>query len=266
VGASDVNNLKIASSNYGSPVDILAPGLAVKSRNGGDPLLNPIVPMTGTSPATALVTGAILAKLSASPTFTPAGIESSLKSAAQAMSSGPRVLRSIVAPTSEFTPPDIVPDGLLAGATSPVPLSSTPFAVAALRTSSTPSAPVAPAPLAIDSDSDGISDIVETFHGIQQGPLPSPVISLDANRQIQFKFPIDQNLLDSEISGNTFVLRNGYSWQIRCSSDFSDWNIPVGSLSKSTDAQGQAWLTASFPAGTQPSCFARIEIVAPPAP
>lgn len=273
VGASDANNLRISSSNFGTSVDILAPGSAVNSRIGGDSLLNPIVPMTGTSPATALVTGAVLAKLSASPTFTPAGIESSLKLAAQVMPQGPPVLRSVVAPSSEFSPPDVVPDGPLAGETVPVPLSSTPVGqstspplqAAALRTSSNSSAPAASAPLASDSDGDGISDIVETFHGMQQGNLPSPVISLDANHQIQFKFPIDQSLLDGAISGNTFVLRNGYSWKISCTSDFSNWEVPIGSVSKTTDAQGQAWLTASFPAGTEPSCFARIEIVAPPA-
>jgi hypothetical protein len=262
VGASDGNNLKIPMSNYGAPVDILAPGYEVSTRS--ESATSPIVAMTGSSPATALVAGAVLAKLSASPTHTPAGIESSLKAASQAATSGPRLLRSIVAPSSSDTPPDIVPDGPLAGpislgqAATPVQTSS------AFPTSSSTQAPAAvPAPPALDSDSDGIPDIVETFHGAPQGVPPSPVLSLDAAHQIQFKFPIDQDLLDGAITGNTFVLRNGYSWKIRCSSDFSNWSIPTGILSKSTDTQGQAWLTASFPAGTQPSCFARIEIVAP---
>jgi hypothetical protein len=251
-------------SNYGTPVDILAPGFQVDTRKEGGSLLHPIVPMTGTSPATALVAGAVLAKLSASPTFTPAGIESSLKSAAQAMSSGPPVLRSIVAPDPGFAPPDVAPDGPIAGATIPVPLGSAPSAPAPLAQGSS-STMAAPAPPAADSDSDGIPDIVETFHGTSQGTPPQSVVSLDANRQIHFKFPIDPNLLDSAISGNRFVLRNGYSWVIRCSSNFSDWSIPVGTLSKTTDAQGQAWLIASFPAGTQPSCFAQIQVIAPSA-
>lgn len=266
VGASHENGVKIDGSNFGAPVDILAPGFEVDTRVGANPL------MTGTSPATALVAGAVLVKLSASPTFTPAGIESSLKLAAQVMPQGPPVLRSVVAPSPEFAAPDVVPDGLLAGATNPVPLSPTsansanlpPIAAAALQSSSVNSASAAVVSPGLDSDGDGVADIVETFHGMQNGNLPSPAISLDANRQIQFKFPIDQSLLDGAVSGNTFVLRNGYSWKISCTSNFSSWDVPVGSLSKTTDEQGQAWLIASFPAGNQPSCFARIEIVVPP--
>ncbi len=262
VGASDGNGTKIDDSNYGVPVDILAPGYEVKTHNGAA-----LVPMTGTSPATALVAGAVLAKLSANPTFTPAGIESSLKTAAQAMPSGPRVLRSIVAPSSEFAPPDVVPDGLLAGSISlGQETTSVQTSSSVQKSLSVPAPAAAPAPPTLDSDSDGIPDIVETFHGSPHGVPPSPVLSLDANHQIQFKFPIDQELLGSEIVEGSLVLRNGYSWKIRCSTDFSNWSIPTGSLSKSTDTQGQAWLTASFPAGTQPSCFARIEVIAPTAP
>jgi hypothetical protein len=265
VGASDVNNLKISSSNYGTRVDVLAPGSAVKSRRGGDPLLDPIIPMTGTSPATALVAGAVLAKLSASPTFTPAGLESSLKAAALVTPSGSRVLRSIVAPTPDQFPPDVVPDGpIIVGATSAALLGFTPSTVASLAPTASSAAAVNPAPLAIDSDSDGFPDIVETFYGSPYGIPPSPVISLDSDRQVQFKFPIDQSLFNSAIIGDVFILRNGYSWQIQCSFDRTDWVIPVGSLSKITDEQGQAWLTASFPAGSQISCDARIEIIAPP--
>lgn len=261
VGASDGNGTIIADSNHGVAVDILAPGYQVDTLDGINALP---VPMTGTSPATALVAGAVLAKLSASPTFTPAGIESSLKAAAQAMPSGPRVLRSIVAPSSEFAPPDVVPDGLLAGSISlGQETTSVQTSSSVQKSLSVPAPAAAPALPALDSDSDGIPDIVETFHGSPHGVPPSPVLSLDTNHQIQFKFPIDQDLLGSEIVGGSLVLRNGYSWKIRCSTDFSNWSIPTGSLSKSTDAQGQAWLTASFPAGTQPSCFARIEVIAP---
>ena len=77
----------------------------------------------------------------------------------------------------------------------------------------------------------------------------------------QFKFPI---AFDYFNRSTPFALGNGYTWGIRSTSNFKTWDVPVGSLSKTTDANGQSWLIATFPA-TGPSCFVQIEIH-PPAP
>jgi hypothetical protein len=101
--------------------------------------------------------------------------------------------------------------------------------------------------------------MVEIFHSGSGLKIPAPpVLSLTADQKIQYKFPIAFDLFRSS---DPFALGNGYKWGIRCTSNFKKWEIPVGSLSKTTDAMGQAWLIATFPAG-QPSCFARIEITA----
>lgn len=256
VGASNFNDARLSSSNFGAPVDVLAPGLDVRTRSQS--ATSPLVLMSGTSPATALVAGAVLAKLSTSPTHTPAGIESALKAAATATNLP--VLRSVVAPSSEFLPPDVAPDGPVTPASAPVSLT---WESIGLRTSSPATSgglnpPGASLP-ATDTNSNGLPDLVETFHGDPRGLPAGPEVSLSADRKIEFKFRIEPDLFDEK---NPFTLRNGHTWRIRSSSGLSSWAIPEGNLTKTTDAQGRAWLTASFPA-TQPACFARIEIVAP---
>lgn len=256
VGASDHSDVKFASSNFGPPVDLFAPGVGVPTRS--ESATSGIVLMTGTSPAAALVTGAVLAKLSASPTHTPAGIESSLKAAAEISAPGLRQLRSIVPPNNTFTAPDVAPDGPV----TPTPIALTwarPSAARSLQISPVvPNLPISPPPPAPDTNGDGVPDIIGVFHGTPQGLPQGPEISLSADQKIQFKFSIASDLFDGD---NPFVLRNGYTWQIRCSTGLSSWIVPEGELVKST-ANGHAYLTASFPADG-PSCFARVEIVAP---
>jgi hypothetical protein len=256
VGASDASDFKFAESNFGAPVDLFAPGVDVRTRS--ESATSPIVLMDGTSPAAALVTGTILAKLSASPTHTPAGIESSLKAAAENSDGGLRLLRSIVPPDDTFTAPDVVPDGLV----TQKPISLTweqPNTVNSLRIQAPESNSEIASPLPTpDTNSIGVSDILGDFHGAPQGVPQGPEISLSADQMIHFKFSIASDLFDGD---NPFVLRNGYTWQIRCSSGLTSWVVPEGELVKST-SNGRAYLTASFPA-EGPSCFARIEVVSP---
>ena len=252
VGASDSTDLKISNSNFGAPVDILAPGLDVRTR--GQSATSAFESMTGTSPAAALVAGAVLAKLSASPTHTPAGIESALKAAAETAAAGP-VLRSVVALTSDSIPPDVAPDGPVTDPLIPVSL-----AWAAAGVSPPASVP--------GGNSSQLSHIVDVFHHgnhpSQSGPPPHPQITRSSSQETQFSFPVAGDLFDRL---NPFLLRNGYTWRIRSSTtlpDWSvpDWSVPVGRLSKSTDSNGRVWLTATFPA-SEPSCYATIEITAP---
>jgi hypothetical protein len=263
VGASDGNNLKIPMSNYGTPadgapVDILAPGLAVNTRS--ESATSQIVPMTGTSPATALVAGSVLTELSINGSLTPAQVESELKTSAKVAANGPPILRI----THNSTVTINSPDGPVIPPTNPIPLAalSSTNLLRSMSVNATATATVTSPSL--DSDSDGIPDMVEIFHKGSCNALPaSPAISPVANNKVQYKFPIAFDLF--EIS-NTFVLNNGYTWGIKCSSDFKNWEIPVGDLKLTTDSKGQRWLIATFPAGAHTSCFARIEIVAPTAP
>ena len=243
-GATDRSDKRLTSSNFGAAVDLLAPGLEIRTLG-----INPAAPfelMSGTSPAAALAAAAALIEISVNGTRSPAVIESALKATAAKPSSGPPLLRVIVAP------PAIAPDGPITDPASPIPLSSNSSGFAE-------GSGTAPA----DSDSDGIPNLVETFRGtnpaLKETVNPLPAISLSANQQTQFCFPISRDLFDSS---HPFSLRNGYIWRVRCTATFTSWNVPNGSLSKFTDAAGQVWITATFPA-TGPACFARVEIATP---
>jgi aqualysin 1 len=78
--ATDINDNEASWSNYGSCVDIWAPGVGILStRRGGG-----TTSMSGTSMASPHVGGAAAVYLSSDPTATPAAVESALKSAAVA--------------------------------------------------------------------------------------------------------------------------------------------------------------------------------------
>jgi hypothetical protein len=257
VGSSDANDLLLSTSNsppgsrsnFGDPVDILAPGLNVRT----SPSNSPLVTMTGTSPATALVAGSVLAELSINGSLTPAQVESAIVPA-----TGPKLLRTSYASTVTI----INPDGPVIASDDPQSLSATtqlsgPLAMSASSIQGgeaiTPS---------VDADSDGIPDMIEIFHNGCCTKIPAPpVLSLTANNEVEYKFPIAFDLFRR---ATPFELGNGYTWGIRRTSNFESWAVPEGSLSKTTDANGQCWLIATFPAGT-PSCFVQIEIHPPAA-
>ncbi len=254
VGASNTADLMLANSNYGAPVDILAPGDSVRTRSQS--ATSPFVAMTGTSASAALVAGSVLAELSINGSLTPAQVEAAIKASAFIPASGPGLLRTTYASTVTI----INPDGPVIPATSPLPLAASVSLGQSQPISTAPGANTSPITPSQDSDADGIPDMVEIFHSGNSDKIPAPpVLSLTADQKIQYKFPIGFGLFRSS---NPFALGNGYTWGIRYTSNFKQWHVPVGSLSKATDAMGQTWLIATFPAG-QPSCFARIEIVAP---
>jgi hypothetical protein len=81
IGASNQSNGRLAMSNYGNAVDIYAPGQDIRTVKVSSPSSGSYDTSTGTSPATAMATGAALAMLSMHPELTPAELEASLKSA-----------------------------------------------------------------------------------------------------------------------------------------------------------------------------------------
>ena len=91
---------------------------------------------------------------------------------------------------------------------------------------------------------------------------PPPTLGLTANQKSSIQVPHRLRPFQKVGSVRTWATATlGESDALRIS---KAWEVPVGSLSKTTDANGQTWLIATFPAG-QPSCFAQIEIH-PPAP
>lgn len=79
VGASNTNNTRLWSSNYGASVDFYAPGEDVQALRYANPASGQYDLMTGTSPATALAAATALTQLSLNPGFTPAELEASLE-------------------------------------------------------------------------------------------------------------------------------------------------------------------------------------------
>lgn len=80
VGATDQADLKASFSNFGATVDLMAPGVSILSTLGsGD---SDYGNFSGTSMATPLVAGLAGLVLALNPSFTPAQVESRLKSSA----------------------------------------------------------------------------------------------------------------------------------------------------------------------------------------
>lgn len=99
VGASDKNNLRLSTSNYGPAVDLYAPGQDVRTLRYSSPKAGFYDLMTGTSPAAALTTAAALIKLSQNPSLTPAQVEQAL--VADAYQSAPAALVQVAPPVPE---------------------------------------------------------------------------------------------------------------------------------------------------------------------
>lgn len=244
VGASNFYDQKIPMSNSGAPVDILAPGesIEVMTEAGSS------TEMTGTSPAAALVAGSALAELSMNGSLTPAQVEARIIAAATSSPTpgSPPILRTtpIAAATIAY------PDGQITPA--PIPLACANF----------PSTEIQAA--AAESESENIgspeTDVLKVFHGVDEECKAPCSIAVLPENEMEFTFPIDISLLNPS---DLFTLRNGYAWRIRRSGNLDSWEVPQGSLSKTTAADGTVWLTAKIPA-SGPSGFLRIEVVDTP--
>lgn len=90
VGAHTKNHEPLPMSNWGAPVDLKAPGEAVRTLSLPLPLSGVHQGMTGTSPAAALTTAAVIHRLSLNPGLSPAEVEAALGSALSAP--GPALL------------------------------------------------------------------------------------------------------------------------------------------------------------------------------
>ncbi|MGJ8633051.1 MAG: S8 family serine peptidase [Luteolibacter sp.] len=235
VGATDSSDLKTSISNYGSAVDISAPGENIKARSylAADTFYY----SNGTSPASALVAGSALAELSMNGSLTPAEVESTLIAAAAVSSTdgAPPILRTT--PTASAT--IALPDGPITDPSTPISLAYDELTVPDLSEQST-STPE-----------------LSVFYGTTGDSETSNLVSLSPEDEILFTFPVNLTLLDPD---NIFSMRNGYSWRICCGENLNSWAVPMGSLSKSTASDGTVWITATIPANNDHG-FIRIEVI-----
>ncbi|MFL5382658.1 MAG: S8 family peptidase [Longimicrobiaceae bacterium] len=81
VGATDTNDKEASFSNYGTCVDILAPGVNISSSNYQ--VTNQVVGMSGTSMASPHVAGVAAQYLGSNPNATPAQVMTAIKNAAR---------------------------------------------------------------------------------------------------------------------------------------------------------------------------------------
>lgn len=79
VGASDQDNEQASLSNHGDAVDLWAPGVDVLTFDLANRDDGQSSPMTGTSPAAAMVAAAAIAELSRQPNLSPAEVEAAIK-------------------------------------------------------------------------------------------------------------------------------------------------------------------------------------------
>ncbi len=244
VGGSNSNDLAVSgfsfNSNIEGPIDLLAPGQNVRVQT--DNSETPFDLMSGTSASAALVAGAVLAELSINGSLTPSQVEARLKATAKCPPGGtdPPVLRTTSAAMNAIA----TPDGPIIAL--PTPLGSDPFGFEIVEGDP------------VESNVSGIADLVEVFHGT---PAPA-AISPNSASGTKFRFPVSADLFEK---ARPFVLKNGYHWRIRCSTNLKTWEVPTGSLEKTTDSMGRVWLTATFPS-PGPACYARIEIADPGSP
>ncbi len=105
VGASAINNTRFTSSNFGSAVDVYAPGTQVRTLCYSAPQVEKYDLMDGSSPACALTTAAALVEVSKHPSLTPAQVEENLDAAAYRCAQTPAPLVQVA------SPPDVDSDG-----------------------------------------------------------------------------------------------------------------------------------------------------------
>ena len=271
IGAHDQTGEVCSFSNTGTAVDLLAPGYEVPviETSGDDACA--VVTMNGTSPATALTAGVAIIELSSHPDSSPAEIEAAILAAAHRVP-GPNApqLRLTVEFTEVVTDPEIIDPGSGnqgGGGGNLISRDEIVQRVGANEVTITQATDVTlSAPLqrfhnpaeSLDSDGDGVADVIEDFHGTFESEKPVFEVKYDAaSGSVAVTFPVATDLFDA---ATPFELLNGICWRANCSLDGVHWESPQGSLSTDLDANDQLWVTATFTA-PRAGCMVRLEIV-----
>ena len=231
-GASSIDNTKYTTSNWGTPVDLYAPGENVRTIDYDTPLSGGYDLMSGTSPSAALTTAAAIIELSKNPLLTPAEVEANIVGTAYP-----------AAP--DFYP---VPE---AGEAQP----GYPASIATL-------VQVEPSPEP-DSDFDGSADILESFFGsnpADPNDRPASLGLAQTAAEIAVSFQVAQNQFNP---ADIYKLANGSVWKVQFSPDLNAWQDAVGTLSVGTPVDGQIPLSFSAPLVDQRG-YLRVQVIGPP--
>jgi len=121
-GAKGINGARLPSSNFGTPVDVYAPGENVATINFDAPKTGVYDLMSGTSPAAALTTAKALKALSANPTLTPAQVEDLVVAAYTPMPAGLVVGPGPEVDTDADGSPDVIEAFFASDVTDPATL------------------------------------------------------------------------------------------------------------------------------------------------
>jgi len=227
-GASSAANTKYATSNWGEPVDLYAPGENVRTLNYTAPKLGSYGTMSGTSPSCALTAAAALIELSKDPTHTPPQVEEKLVGIAYPAA-------------ADFYP-------------TPTEGEAYPGEIATL-------VQVEPNPEP-DSDFDGSADVLESFFASDPADAtsrPVPLAVAQASSQISISFLVAQDQFNPADSTN---LANGSTWKVQFSPDLLVWQDAAGTLAVGTPANGRVPLTFTAPL-VQQKGYLRVQVLKP---
>jgi hypothetical protein len=226
-GASDTSNARSAISNFGSPVDLYAPGASVRAVDYSNPT-GAYDAFSGTSASAALVAGIAAVHLSVNPWQTPDELESAVLADVHAAAVK---LAQLSADGPAFT-------GSFSDWAAWHDLASTDTAA--------------------DSDGDGVTDGMEFVLGgdpCTHDDLSPVAFSFDG-LTAELSFTVSAVLHDPATPS---VLRDGTTWEIKSSTDLSTWSRAAGTFGFGSAASSRIPVTLTdTPA--DPACFFRLEI------
>lgn len=236
VGASNLSNATWADSNYGAPVDLYAPGEAVRIVDYTSPAPGSYDSFDGTSASAALTAAVGAIHLSVNPWQSPADFESAvLAEVSSTAISGTHDLIQLSAAGPAFS-----------GSFTDW---ATWFGLATVDTDE-------------DSDGDNITDGFEFVLGLnpcEPDEISQTIFSFDGTTS-EFSFTLNAVLYDP---ADPTTLRDGTLWEVESSGDLSSWATAAGSFTfDDTDPSRVGVTLTDTPIDTE--CFLRLEVT--PAP
>lgn len=232
VGASNSSNNTWTDSNYGTPVDLYAPGETVRVVDYSSPSSGSFDTFDGTSASSALTAAVAAIHLSVNPWQTPAELESA-------------VLADVSAGTVSSTYD-------LAQLSSSGPTFSGSFSDWASWFG------LATTDRDADSDDDGVTDGFEFILGLnpcEADDLTQTSFTFDGTTS-EFGFTLNAVLYDS---ADPTTLLDGTTWEVESSSDLATWSTASGTFGFGDPESGRIGVTLTdTPTNTE--CFLRLEV------
>lgn len=236
VGASDITNTTWADSNYGTPIDLYAPGEGVRTVLYTSPSPSSFDSIDGTSASAALTTAVGIIHLSINPWQTPIELEAEILANAK---SG--------AISSTYSLAQL--DALGPSFSSSFDDWASWHSLSLIDTSE-------------DSDGDGLTDGMEYFLGLNPCASDAPSrtsFSFDGTTS-EFSFTLNGALYDSS---NPTTLLDGTTWEVESSSTLSSWSTASGTFSYESPQSSRIRTTLSD-TPTDTACYLRLEVTHAP--